>query len=121
MDDGLYVQGDAGQGNALNLPLTSTLKIQGNTTAGSGLTAGNIGVVSDGQDTLKVQLADTLTGLKQVRFADSTVSISQNGINAGGKTISGVSDGSELTDAVNVKQLKMPLQQHRPKSKQETM
>lgn len=106
MDDGLYVQGDAGQGNALNLPLTSTLKIQGNTTAGSGLTVGNIGVVSDGQDTLKVQLADTLTGLKQVRFADSTVSISQNGINAGGKTISGVSDGSELTDAVNVKQLK---------------
>ena len=106
LDDGFYVQGDANQGNTLNLPLTSTLKIQGNTTAGSGLTDGNIGVVSDGKDTLKVKLADTLTGLKKISFADdSTVSIGQEGINAGGKAISGVLDGSELTDAVNVKQL----------------
>lgn len=29
LDDGFYVQGDAGQGNTLNLPLTSTLKIPG--------------------------------------------------------------------------------------------
>lgn len=105
LDDGFYVQGDAGQGNTLNLPLTSTLKIQGNTAAGSGLTAGNIGVVSDGKDTLKVQLADTLTGLKQISFAGSTVSIGQEGINAGGKAISGVLAGKEETDAVNVQQL----------------
>ena len=105
LDDGFYVQGDAGQGNTLNLPLTSTLKIQGNTAAGSGLTAGNIGVVSDGKDTLKVQLADTLTGLKQISFAGSTVSIGQDGINAGDKAISGVAAGTEETDAVNVKQL----------------
>ena len=105
LDDGFYVQGDTKLGNTLNLPLTSTLKIQGNTTDGSGLTAGNIGVVSDGKDTLTVQLADTLTGLKHISFAGSNVSIGQEGINAGGKTISGVSDGSELTDAVNVKQL----------------
>lgn len=105
LDDGFYVQGDAGQGNTLNLPLTSTLKIQGNTAAGSGLTAGNIGVVSDGKDTLKVQLADTLTGLKQISFAGSTVSIGQEGINAGGKAISGVLAGTAETDAVNVKQL----------------
>ena len=105
LDDGFYVQGDANQGNILNLPLTSTLKIQGNTTAGSGLTTGNIGVVSDGKDTLKVQLADTLTGLKQISFAGSTVSIGQEGINAGGKAISGVLAGTEETDAVNVKQL----------------
>lgn len=105
LDDGFYVQGDAGQGNTLNLPLTSTLKIQGNTTAGSGLTAGNIGVVSDGKDTLKVQLADTLTGLKQISFAGSAVSIGQEGINAGGKAISGVLAGKEKTDAVNVQQL----------------
>lgn len=105
LDDGFYVQGDANQGNTLDLPLTSTLKIQGNTTAGSGLTAGNIGVVSDGKDTLTVQLADTLTGLKKISFADSTVSIGQEGINAGGKAISGVAAGSEETDAVNVKQL----------------
>ena len=105
LDDGFYVQGDANQGNTLNLPLTSTLKIQGNTTAGSGLTAGNIGVVSDGQDTLKVQLADTLTGLKQISFADSTVSIGQNGINVGGKQItnvaSGLPAGTALKDAVD--------------------
>lgn len=105
LDDGFYVQGDDNQGNTLDLPLTSTLKIQGNTTAGSGLTAGNIGVVSDGKDTLTVQLADTLTGLKKISFADSTVSIGQNGINAGGKTISGVAAGTAETDAVNVKQL----------------
>jgi len=106
LNDGFYVQGDTNQGNTLNLPLTSTLKIQGNTTAGSGLTAGNIGVVSDGTDTLKVQLADTLTGLKKISFADSTVSIGQNGINAGGNAISGVAAGTAETDAVNVKQLK---------------
>lgn len=105
LDDGFYVQGDANQGNTLNLPLTSTLKIQGNTAAGSSLTAGNIGVVSDGKDTLKVQLADTLTGLKQISFAGSTVSIGQEGINAGGKAISGVLAGTEETDAVNVQQL----------------
>lgn len=105
MDDGFYVQGDANQGNTLNLPLTSTLKIQGNTTAGSGLTAGNIGVVSNGTDTLTVQLADTLTGLKQIGFADSTVSIGQNGINVGGKQItnvaSGLPAGTALKDAVD--------------------
>ena len=105
LDDGFYVQGDANQGDTLHLPLTSTLKIQGNTTAGSSLTAGNIGVVSDGKDTLKVQLADTLTGLKQISFAGSNVSIGQEGINAGGKAISGVAAGSIDTDAVNVKQL----------------
>lgn len=70
------------------------------------IAAGNIGVVSDGKDTLKVQLADTLTGLKKIGFADSTVSIGQNGINAGGKAIGGVLAGTEETDAVNVKQLK---------------
>jgi hypothetical protein len=105
LDDGFYVQGDANQGNTLNLPLTSTLKIQGNTTAGSGLTAGNIGVVSNGTDTLKVQLADTLTGLKKISFADSTVSIGQEGINAGGKKITNLQAGTEDTDAVNKKQL----------------
>lgn len=105
LDDGFYVQGDANQGNTLNLPLTSILKIQGNTTDGSGLTAGNIGVVSDGKDTLKVQLADTLTGLKQISFADSAVSLGQEGIDAGGKAISGVATGTAETDAVNVKQL----------------
>lgn len=105
LDDGFYVQGDANQGNTLNLPLISTLKIQGNTAAGSGLTAGNIGVVSDGKDTLKVQLADTLTGLKQISFADSAVSLGQEGIDAGGKAISGVATGTAETDAVNVKQL----------------
>lgn len=103
LDDGFYVQGDANQGNILNLPLTSTLKIQGDTAAESGLTTGNIGVVSDGKDTLKVQLADTLTGLKNIGFADSTVSIGQNGINAGGKQItsvaSGLPSGTALKDA----------------------
>lgn len=105
LDDGFYVQGDANKGNTLNLPLTSTLKIQGNTSAGSGLTAGNISVVSDGKDTLTVQLADTLTGLKKISFADSSVSIGKEGINAGGLKITNVQAGTEDTDAVNKKQL----------------
>ena len=45
----------------------------------------------------------TLTGLKNIGFADSTVSIGQNGINAGGKQItsvaSGLPSGTALKDA----------------------
>lgn len=62
-------------------------------------------MVSNGKDTLKVQLADTLTGLKSIGFADSKVSIGSTGINAGGLTITKVGNGTEDTDAANVGQV----------------
>lgn len=103
MKDGLHVAGDSG--TTSDLFLNQTLKLTGNGTAQTGYTSGNIGIYSKGNGTLDVQLADTLTGLKNIGFADSTVSIGQNGINAGGKAISGVLAGTAETDAANMKQL----------------
>lgn len=101
MKDGLHVAGDSGTTSALFL--NQTLKLTGEGTAQTGYTSGNIGIYSNGNGTLDVQLADTLTGLKNIGFADSTVSIGQNGINAGGKQItsvaSGLPSGTALKDA----------------------
>lgn len=104
MKDGFHVAGDSG--TASDLFLNQKLTLQGNGTAQTDYTSGNIGIYSEGNGTLDVQLADTLTGLENIDFANSTVSIGQNGINAGGKAIGGVLAGTEETDAVNVKQLK---------------
>ena len=101
MKDGLHVAGDSG--TTSDLFLNQTLKLTGNGTAQTGYTSGNIGIYSNGNGTLDVQLADTLTGLKNIGFADSIVSIGQNGINAGGKQItsvaSGLPSGTALKDA----------------------
>ena len=103
MKDGLHVAGDSG--NTSDLFLNQTLKLTGTGTAQTGYTSGNIGIYSNGNGTLDVQLADTLTGLKQISFADSKVSIGQNGINAGGKQIanvaSGLPAGTALKDAAD--------------------
>lgn len=101
MKDGLHVAGDSG--TTSDLFLNQTLKLTGNGTAQTSYTSGNIGIYSDGNGTLDVQLADTLAGLKQISFADSAVSIGQNGINAGGNQItsvaSGLPSGTALKDA----------------------
>lgn len=101
MKDGLHVAGDSG--NTSDLFLNQTLKLTGKGTAQTGYTSGNIGIYSNGNGTLDVQLADTLTGLENIDFANSTVSIGQNGINAGGKQItsvaSGLPSGTALKDA----------------------
>lgn len=101
MKDGLHVAGDSG--TTSDLFLNQTLKLTGNGTAQTSYTSGNIGIYSDGNGTLDVQLADTLAGLKQISFADSAVSIGHNGINAGGKQItsvaSGLPSGTALKDA----------------------
>lgn len=92
MKDGLHVAGDSG--TTSDLFLNQTLKLTGEGTAQTGYTSGNIGIYSKGNGTLDVQLADTLTGLKKISFANgSTVSIGQNGINAGGKQITSVASG----------------------------
>lgn len=98
MKDGLHVVGDSG--NTSDLFLNQTLKLTGQGTAQTGYTSGNIGIYSNGNGTLDVQLADTLTGLKNIGFADSTVSIGQNGINAGGNQIANVASGLPLGTAL---------------------
>lgn len=102
MKDGLHVAGDSG--TTSDLFLNQTLKLTGNGTAQTGYTSGNIGIYSNGNGSLDVQLADTLTGLENISFANgSTVSIGQSGINAGGNQIanvdSGLPSGTALKDA----------------------
>lgn len=103
MKDGFHVAGDSG--TASDLFLNQKLTLQGNGTAQTDYTSGNIGIYSEGNGTLDVQLKDTLTDLKNISFADSAVSIGQNGIDAGGLKITNVQAGTEDTDAVNKKQL----------------
>lgn len=101
MKDGFHVAGD--NGTASDLFLNQKLTLQGNGTAQTDYTSGNIGIYSEGNGTLDVQLADTLTGLENIDFANSTVSIGQNGIDAGDKQIakvaSGLPSGTALKDA----------------------
>ena len=110
LKDGLHISGD--NSTKADVELNKTLKLTGGATGT--LTSGNIGVTAtrttsedtDGYNAgLSIQLADTLTGLKSIGFAGSTVSIGQEGINAGGKKITNVQAGTEDTDAVNKKQL----------------
>ena len=78
----------------------------------------NIGVVKDGDTALKIRLAKELTGLNSVAVGNAVTlgttgltitngpSVTTTGINAGNQKITNVADGSEDTDAVNLKQLK---------------
>ncbi len=123
LDDGMKFAGDSGE--ALKQKLNSTTNIKGG--AAGELSDGNIGVVSDGNDTLTVKLAKDIKGLDSVeantvnattvnttRFnvaGDSThnaITIKQGDVNMGGNTISGVAPGKvspDSTEAVNGSQL----------------
>ncbi|MGC6359926.1 YadA-like family protein [Bisgaard Taxon 45] len=83
----------------------------------------NIGVISDGNNTLAVRLAKTLSNLTAATFGTgtdkttinkdgmtitngaNTVSLTEGGLNNGGNKITHVAEGVDNTDAVNVKQL----------------
>ena len=76
----------------------------------------NIGVVSDGANNLKVRLAKDLKGLNSVTTGNTVMNsdgltinggpkIVKDGIDAGGKKITNVAEGTDGTDAVNVNQL----------------
>ena len=98
------------------------LNIEGGATGD--LTDGNIGVESDGKDTLTIRLAkdikdvDTIEVNKTITVGgDTTInsdgltikdgpSVTKDGIDAGGKKITNVAPGTDDTDAVNVSQLK---------------
>ena len=70
MDDGMLYGGDAG--NVIKKKLNNQVNVKGGITDDTKLTADdNIGVVSDGTDTLKVRLAKDLKGLNTVTAAET--------------------------------------------------
>ena len=123
MDDGMKFAGDSGE--ALKQKLNSTTNIKGG--AAGELSDGNIGVVSDGKDTLTVKLAKDIRGLDSVEATTvnattvnsssfniagdsnhSAITIKQGNVNMGGNKIEGVAPGKvsqDSTDAVNGSQL----------------
>ena len=123
-DDGMKYGGDSG--SVINKKLNEQVNVVGGITDASKLTTeDNVGVVSDGTN-LKVRMAKDLRGLTSVTTKDAagnstvvngsgititpasgnTVSLTKDGLNNGGKTISNVGPGVNGTDAVNVNQLK---------------
>ena len=109
LQDGLKFGGDTG--DVINRQLNQQLDIKGGAT--KGLTDNNIGVVSDGENTLNVKLAKDLTGLNSVTTntltvpgANGDVVISNSGIDAGGNKITNVATGTNDTDAVNYGQIR---------------
>lgn len=134
LDDGMKYGGDTG--NVISKKLNTQVNVKGGISDTTKLTdVDNIGVVSDGSDTLKVRLAKNLnlgndgsvtTGKTKVdnsgvtitgSAADSTknVSLTNSGLNNGGNKITNVGRGEAGTDAVNVDQLnevKQVAQQH---------
>lgn len=88
-----------------------TLNITGGATAtdadgNSLLTDNNIGVVKDGDNALKVKLAQDLTMADGSIAFNNGVKLSSAGLSNGGQKITNVAAGEADTDAVNVSQLK---------------
>ncbi len=97
MDDGLFFSGDSADGknsnvkNTFGRKLSEEAKIVGGVTTPANLTDNNIGVVSNGSDTLTIKLAKRLTGLDSTTYtspttktddgnATSTMKVDGNGI-----------------------------------------
>lgn len=84
MDDGMKFAGDSGE--ALKQKLNSTTNIKGG--ASGELSDGNIGVVSDGKDTLTVKLAKDIKGLNSVEAATiNATTVNSSTFNAGNTTM----------------------------------
>ncbi|HED4454790.1 TPA: YadA-like family protein [Pasteurella multocida] len=102
------------------------MKVVGGENDGNKLTTiadKNIGVIANGDHTLEVRLAKTLSNLKDATFGTgtdkttinkdgmtitngaNTVSLTEGGLNNGGNKITNVGPGVEGTDAVNMNQL----------------
>ena len=123
LDDGMMYGGDTG--NVIKKKLNNQVNIKGGITDESKLaTEDNIGVVSDGSDTLKLRLAKELKGLTSATFTNggnntvingdgmtinraggNAVSLTKDGLNNGGNKITNVADGTDPNDAVNKSQL----------------
>ena len=115
---GFNVSGDSGNQPKIPVPQNPSgiqLSIKGNTTAGVGLSDGNIGVVGtsasgDNPATLTVKLAKKLSNLEKIELSkdNKTVTLSNTGINMGAQKIENMADGAlsaTSTDAVTGKQL----------------
>ena len=103
------------------------LSIKGGVTAPADLSTGNIGVVSDGAGTLNIRLAKVLSGLTSATFTTaggnttvingagvtitpsgagaSAISMTTDGINAGGTEIKNIADGTAADSAVSKGQM----------------
>ena len=110
LNDGMKYGGDTG--NVIKKKLNEQVNVVGGITDTNKLTTeDNLGVVSDGNNNLKVRMAKDLKGLNSVTTNTLTVGdvkIDNSGINAGNKKISNVAAGdisANSTDAVNGGQL----------------
>ncbi|WP_315308146.1 ESPR-type extended signal peptide-containing protein, partial [Veillonella parvula] len=123
LNDGMMYGGDTG--NVIKKKLNNQVNVKGGISDESKLaTEDNIGVVSDGSDTLKLRLAKELKGLTSATFTNGgnntvingdgmtinraggdAVSLTKDGLNNGGNKITNVADGTDPNDAVNKSQL----------------
>ena len=123
LNDGMMYGGDTG--NVIKKKLNNQVNVKGGISDESKLaTEDNIGVVSDGSDTLKLRLAKELKGLTSATFTNggnntvingdgmtinraggNAVSLTKDGLNNGGNKITNVADGTDANDAVNKSQL----------------
>ena len=123
LNDGMLYGGDTG--NVIKKKLNNQVNVKGGISDESKLaTEDNIGVVSDGFDTLKLRLAKELKGLTSATFTNggnntvingdgmtinraggNAVSLTKDGLNNGGNKITNVADGTDPNDAVNKSQL----------------
>ena len=123
LNDGMKYGGDTG--NVIKKKLNEQVNVVGGITDTNKLTTeDNLGVVSDGNNNLKVRLAKALKGLESVTTGDTvmnnngitisngaagnTVSLTKNGLDNGGNKITNVAAGdvsANSTDAVNGSQL----------------
>ena len=112
INKGLNFAGDTG--TVSNRQLGDTVTVKGGATGA--LSDGNIGVDSDGNGTLNVKLAKTLTGLDSVTAGNTKIDsngltvggktyVSPSGLNANNQKITNVANGSDPNDAVNYSQL----------------
>ena len=123
LNDGMLYGGDTG--NVIKKKLNNQVNVKGGISDESKLaTEDNIGVVSDGSDTLKLRLAKELKGLTSATFTNggnntvingdgmtippaggNAVSLTKDGLNNGGNKITNVANGTDPNDAVNKSQL----------------
>ena len=123
LNDGMLYGGDTGK--VIEKKLNNKVNVKGGISDESKLAAeDNIGVVSDGSDTLKLRLAKELKGLTSATFTNggnntvingdgmtinraggNAVSLTKDGLNNGGNKITNVADGTDPNDAVNKSQL----------------
>ena len=122
VERGLNFSGDTASGatNKFNRTLGSEVKVVGGMTAKANLTDGNIGVVSNGTDTLEVKLSkDIHLGTNGSVSAGNTtitsrgittnggIRLTNNGIDAGNHVISNVASGGTVdSNAANIGDLK---------------